>query len=123
MKIDYLKDKKELVSVVLLCVSAILAISILVKTFSFFTAPAKAAKIVTDAIEQNTEDANDANIDKYFAKYKMLADALKKNNLFAPPAPKQHPVKEVLGIWQYAIRTILLYLIFSFPETVISNFL
>jgi len=97
MKIDYLKDKKELVSVVLLCVSAILAISILVKIFSFFTAPARAAKIVTNAIEQNTEDAND--IDKYFTKYKMLADALKKNNLFAPPAPKQHPVTEVLGIF------------------------
>ncbi|MCP4612559.1 MAG: DUF1104 domain-containing protein [Planctomycetes bacterium] len=99
MKIDYLKDKTELVSVVLLCVSAVLAVSILVKVTGFFTASVRAEKIVTDAIEQNTEDANDANIDKYFAKYKMLADALKKNNLFAPPAPKQHPVKEVLGIF------------------------
>jgi hypothetical protein len=97
MKIDYLKDKKELVSVLLLCVSAILAVSILVKIFSFFTAPAKARNIVKTAIEQNTKDAND--IDKYFAKYKMLADALKKNNLFAPPPPKEHPVKEVLGIF------------------------
>jgi hypothetical protein len=99
MKIDYLKNKKELVSVVLLCISAILAVSILVKIFSFFTAPVKARNIVTTAIKQNTEDANDANIDKYFAKYKMLAEALKKNNLFAPPAPKQHPVTEVLGIF------------------------
>jgi len=99
MKINYLKDKKELVSVVLLCISAILAVSILVKIFSFFTAPVKARNIVTTAIKQNTEDANDANIDKYFAKYKMLAEALKKNNLFAPPAPKQHPVTEVLGIF------------------------
>ena len=97
MKIDYLKDKKELVSVVLLCVSAILAVSILVKVTGFFTASARAERIVTDAIEQNTEDASD--IDKYFAKYKMLADALKKNNLFAPPAPKQHPVTEVVGIF------------------------
>ena len=97
MTIDYLKEKKELVSVVLLCVSAVLAVSILVKVTGFFTASARAEKIVTDAIEQNTEDAND--IDKYFTKYKMLADALKKNNLFAPPAAKQHPVKEVLGIF------------------------
>ena len=94
---DYLKEKKELVSVVLLCFSAVLAVSILVKVMGFFTASARAEKIVTDAIEQNTEDAND--IDKYFTKYKMLADALKKNNLFAPPAAKQHPVKEVLGIF------------------------
>ena len=97
MKIDYLKEKKELFSVVLLCVSAGLAVLILVKVTGFFTAPAKARNIVKAAIEQNTEDASD--IDKYFAKYKMLADALKKNNLFAPPAPKEHPVKEVLGIF------------------------
>jgi len=37
-------------------------------------------------------------MDKYFAKYKALANELKKNNLFVPPSPKQHPVKEVLGI-------------------------
>jgi hypothetical protein len=95
--IDYLKEKKELVSVVLLCVSAVLAVSILVTVTGFFTAPAKAAKIVTDAIEQNTEDAND--IDKYFTKYKILADALKKNNLFVPPVAKRHPVTEVSGIF------------------------
>jgi len=97
MKFDYLKENKELVSVVLLCVSAVLAVSILVKVTGFFTAPARAEKIVTDAVAQNTEDASD--IDKYFAKYKMLADALKKNNLFAPPPPKQHPVTEVTGIF------------------------
>jgi hypothetical protein len=97
MTIDYLKEKKELVSVVLLCVSAVLAVSILVKVTGFFTASARAEKIVKTAITQNTEDAND--IDKYFTKYKVLADALKKNNLFAPPVAKQHPVKEVTGIF------------------------
>jgi hypothetical protein len=94
---DSLKEKKELISVVLLCVSAVLAVSILVKVTGFFTASAKAAKIVMDAVAQNTEDAND--IDKYFTKYKMLADALKKNNLFAPPVAKRHPVTEVAGIF------------------------
>ncbi len=97
MTIDYLKEKKELVSVVLLCFSAVLAVSILVTIMSFFTASARAEKIVTDAVAQKTEDAQD--IDKYFTKYKVLADALKKNNLFAPPPPKQHPVKEVTGIF------------------------
>ncbi len=97
MKIDYLKDKKELVSVVLLCVSACLAVLILVTVTGFFTASARAERIVTDAVAQNTEDASD--IDKYFTEYKMLADALKKNNLFAPPAAKQHPVTEVTGIF------------------------
>ncbi len=96
MKLDYLKEKKELVSVVLLGVSAFLAVLILVKVTGFFTAPARAENIVKTAIAQNNTGAED--MDKYFAKYKVLADELKKNNLFAPPAPKQHPVKEVLGI-------------------------
>jgi len=100
MKIDYLKDlreKKELVSVVLLGVSAFLAVLILVKVTGFFTAPAKAELLVKKAVAQNNMDAND--MDKYFAKYKALANELKKNNLFAPPPPKQHPVKEVWGIF------------------------
>lgn len=97
MTIEYLREKKELVSIVLLFVSAVLAVSILVMVAGFFTASARAEKIVNTAVAQNTEDAND--IDKYFTKYKVLADALKKNNLFAPPPPKQHPVSEVTGIF------------------------
>jgi len=100
MKIDYLKDlreKKELVSVVLLGFSAFLAVLILVKVTGFFTAPAKAELLVKKAVAQNNTGAND--MDKYFAKYKALANELKKNNLFAPPPPKQHPVKEVWGIF------------------------
>lgn len=97
MKMDYLKERKELISVALLCVSGVLAISILVKITGFFTASARAENIVKTAFEQNADDAND--IDKYFTKYKVLADALKKNNLFAPPPPKQHPVQEVTGIF------------------------
>jgi hypothetical protein len=97
MKLDYLKEKKELVSIILLGVSAVLAVLILVKVIGFFTASARAENIVKNAVAQNTADAND--MDKYFAKYKVLADELKKNNLFVPPPPKQHPVKEVLGIF------------------------
>ena len=97
MKLDYLKKKKELVSVILLGVSAFFAVLILVKVTGFFTASARAENIVKTAIAQNNADAED--MDKYFAKYKALADELKKNNLFAPPPPKQHPIKEVLGIF------------------------
>ncbi len=96
MKLDYLKKKKELVSVILLGVSAFFAVLILVKVTGFFTAPARAEKIVKNAVQNNT-DAND--MDKYFAKYKALANELKKNNLFTPPPPKQHPINEVLGIF------------------------
>jgi len=100
MKVDYLKvlkEKKELVSVVLLGASAFFVVLILVKVTGFFTASARAESLVKKAIAQNETDAKD--IDKYFAKYKVLAEALKKNNLFVPPAQKQHPVKEVWGIF------------------------
>ncbi len=97
MKLDYLREKKELVSVVLLGVSAVLAVLILVKVRDFFTAPARAESLIKTAIERNNTDPKD--MDEYFAKYKALANELKKNNLFVPPAPKQHPVKEVWGIF------------------------
>jgi hypothetical protein len=96
MKTDYLRQKKELIPLVLFGASAAVAVLILIKTTSFFTALARAESIVKKASVQNNVEAND--MDKYFTKYKVLADALKKNNLFAPPPPKQHPVKEVCGI-------------------------
>lgn len=96
MKLDYLKDKKELVSFVLLGVSAFLVVLILVKVRGFFTAPAKAELLVEKAVAQNNADAND--VDKYFTQDKALANVLKTNNLFSPQAEKQHPVKEVWGI-------------------------
>ena len=97
MKLDYLKEREELVSVVLLGVSAFFAVLILVKVTSFFTASARAEGLVKKAIRQNKAD-ND--IDKYFTKYKEIANELKENNLFAPSPPKEHPVKEkdVTGI-------------------------
>jgi len=96
MKPDYLRQKKELIPLVLFGASAAFAVLILMKTTSFFTALARAENIVKKASAQNNVDAND--MDKYSTKYKVLADALKKNNLFAPLPPKQHPVKEVWGI-------------------------
>ena len=97
MSFDYLKGKKELVLVVLFGFSVLSAALILVKITGFFTASARAENLVKRAVEQNNMDARDT--DKYFTKYKLLADALKKNNLFAPPPPKQHPVKEVPAIF------------------------
>ena len=95
MKLDYLKEKKELVSVALFVLSALFAILILVKLTGFFAASARAENIVKRAATY--EETND-DMERYFSKYKALANELKKNNLFAPPPPKQHPVKEVSGI-------------------------
>jgi len=97
MNFDYLKGKKELVLVVLFGFSVLSAVLILVKITGYFTASARAENLVKRAVEQNNTETRDT--DKYFIKYKLLADALKKNNLFAPPPPKQHPVKEVPAIF------------------------
>ncbi|HUU20073.1 MAG TPA: hypothetical protein VMW72_23180 [Sedimentisphaerales bacterium] len=97
MKTDYLRQKKELIPLVMFGASVVLAVLILMKTTSFFTTLTRAESIVKKANVQNNVETND--MDKYFTKYKMLAEALKKNNLFAPPPPKQHPVKEVSGIF------------------------
>jgi len=101
MKIDYLKNNhsknnKHIVSVGLLGISAFMGVLILIKVTTFFAAPARAENSVKRAVELSKPDPND--MEKYFAKSKAIADELKKNNLFAPPPPKKHPVNQVLGI-------------------------
>jgi hypothetical protein len=103
MKLDYLnnnhtKNKKEIVSVGLLGISAVMVVLIAIKVTAFIAAPARAQNSVKKAVALSKLDNEEA--DKYLAKSKEIADQLKKNNLFAPPPPKQHPVNkdQVLGI-------------------------
>ena len=96
MKLDYLRQKKELIPLVLFGASVLMALLILIKVVGFFVFSARAENLVERAIAQNDTDTKDT--EKYFAESKALAEGLKKNNLFAPPPPKQHPVKEVWGI-------------------------
>ncbi len=96
MKLDYLKSKKEFISRILVVVSIVFAVCISIKVVGFFTAAASAKTLVAEAIAQSEQDPND--MEKYFTKSREMADELKKKNLFAPPAPKQHPVKQVSGI-------------------------
>jgi hypothetical protein len=94
---DHLQNKEELVPTVLLGFSVLCGILILVKVTSFFVASAMAESVVKRAIEQSETDPK--NIEKQLANSVAITDELKKNNLFAPPPAKQHPVKEVLGIF------------------------
>jgi len=96
MKLNYLKDKKEFTTVLLLGTAAVLTVAILVNITSFFVASARAGNVVKKAVEQSEPDKD--RMDKYFAESRELADKLKKNNLFAPPPPKQQPIKQVFGI-------------------------
>lgn len=103
MKLDNIKDliknknKDELIPTVLLGVSVLCGILILLKVTGFFVASARAKSIVKQAVEQSTADPK--NIEKQLASAAAISDELKKNNLFAPPPARQHPVKEVSGIF------------------------
>jgi len=97
MKTDYWRQHKELIPLVLLGGSALFAILILVKTAGFFVILARADNIVDRATAQTNTTAQD--LDRALAKHQSLARQLKTKNLFAPPPPKEHPVKKVSGIF------------------------
>jgi hypothetical protein len=101
MKLDnireLLKNKNELVPTVLLGVSVLCGILILLKVTGFFVASARAKSIVKQAVEQSTADQK--NVEKQLASAAAVSDELKKNNLFAPPEAKKHPIQEVSGIF------------------------
>jgi len=86
MKLDKLKEKEGLISISLFWVSVALGILILVKLGGFFVTSASAVRLVDDALAQSKPDPNDAK--KYLARFKEVADELKKKNMFAPPPPK-----------------------------------
>jgi len=97
MKLDYLKNKKKLVPTVLLGISVLCVIIIMVKVTGLFIASAKAESLVRRAIERSKPDPN--NVKNQLANFEIIAADLKKNNLFAPPEAKKHPVEAVLGIF------------------------
>jgi hypothetical protein len=96
MKSDYPKGRDKFVSIILLGVSGLLVVLVSLKVMGFVTASARAESLVKNALEQGKPDAKE--MEKHLADSKAIVDDLKKMNLFAPPPPKQHPVKEVTGI-------------------------
>jgi hypothetical protein len=96
LKLEHLKDKKELLSTALLVVSVLAAIMILVKVVGFFVTSARAAGAVEQAIRHSAPDAT--NMTAQLGKSRKVADTLKKSNLFVPPSPRENPIKMVMGI-------------------------
>lgn len=101
MKLDYIKErltnKQDLVPTVLLGLAVLCGILIIVKVTGFYVASARADSIVKKATSQSGNAQK--NLDKYLADSAAISDELKKNNLFAPPPAKKHPVTEVSGIF------------------------
>lgn len=96
MKLDFVKEKKNTISLLLLATSALLAILILIKLTDFFVTSGRQEKLIDQAALRCRIDPNAT--EKYLAKSKDTVEQLKKKNLFAPPPPKQHPVSEISGI-------------------------
>ncbi|HEC02737.1 MAG TPA: hypothetical protein ENI81_04280, partial [Phycisphaerales bacterium] len=96
MNLEYLTEKKELVGTVLLAASVLSAVLIVVKVTGFMVTSANAENAVRQAIEQVKPDVT--NLKTQSDRLRKVADALKKQNLFVPPAPRQNPVRTVMGI-------------------------
>ena len=96
LKNNCLNGKGEFVPILLLTVSALLGCAALFRIAGFFAASVKAEELVKRAAAGSRSDAG--NVQRSLEVSREMADALKKNNLFAPPAPRQHPVKQVQGI-------------------------
>ena len=94
--LNYLKKKKGMVSIALIGISSFLAILILIKVAGFFVASARAENLLENAVAKNKVDTK--QVEKYLTDSKTIADELKRKNLFAPPPPKQQPIKQVWGI-------------------------
>ena len=82
INIEELKEKQELVSVILLGGAAILVILTVIVITKFFLLSTETENIILNAIKQSKR--TDADIKQVYADTKALADSLSTNNLFAP---------------------------------------
>jgi hypothetical protein len=96
MTIDYIKQNKKYALILLVVVSAMCVVLIPVKVTAFFVEAAKASNLLENALAQTRQ--NNGEAEKRLADAKVIAEKVKKNNLFAPPAMKQHPVNAVAAI-------------------------
>lgn len=96
MKLDFIKEKKELISVVLSGISVLFAVLICMKIISYFKISIRTQNIEDSVRTIITKDSTKTNdLDKYLGPTKEIANSLKKNNLFAPPQPKRNPITSV----------------------------
>jgi hypothetical protein len=81
-------------ALVLLAVAGLLGALLLLVVARYFAATADAARIVARSTGSMLARSDVASK----VEDKSVIEGLKKNNLFAPPGSRQHPVKEVIGI-------------------------
>lgn len=93
MKLDYLREKKKFISVVLSCISILFAVLITMNIIFYFKLSARAQNIVQSIKTMDSTKPDDLN--KYLSRTKEMANSLKKSNLFVRPQEKKNPITEV----------------------------
>lgn len=88
-------DKTEFYTRGLLAATALLGALIFLRIAGYVTASTE-ARVLSARVDPNGQQADD--VGKLLAPAKTWADELKKKNLFVMTPPKEHPVREVLGI-------------------------
>ncbi len=83
INLDELKEKKELVSIVLLGGAAILVVLTCITITKFFLLSTKTENTILNAIKQSNRSKQD--VEKALEDTRTLAENLRMNNLFAPP--------------------------------------
>jgi len=91
-----LKKPRQLLSIVFMILSALFCLLIVFKVSGYYTSLARAQSGIEQAKAQGENDPN--VVKEYFEERKNEADELVKKNLFVPPPPKRHPIRDVTGI-------------------------
>lgn len=94
---ENLANRKDLVPAVMLGIAVLCAVLVLVKVTGFFVDSARAQSVVKRAVAQSQSDSK--LLEAQLAKSRPIVDGLKRNNLFSPPLPKEHPIKDVFAIF------------------------
>jgi hypothetical protein len=99
MKHEFCKDNKtECYAKSLVAATVLLGALTFLKVTGFLTASSE-VRMMAVKMDPNTENAGTpADVGKLLASGKASAEELKKKNLFVKTPPRQHPVREVLGI-------------------------
>jgi len=95
MRVDIHPGKTQAIVKALFAMALVLGALILVKVAGYFVASSK-AQAIGARVSRRGADGND--LSRQLTQAKTSVDQLKKKNLFVQTPPKEHPVKEVIGI-------------------------
>lgn len=98
MKSEFHKGKTELYAKVLVAMTVLLGALTFLRVTGFLAASSEAQAMAARIDPNGQNAAAKDDVSKLLASSKASAEELKKKNLFVTTPPRQHPVKEVLGI-------------------------